>query len=128
MSYGMRAWNAQGVLTFDSTTDMTLFPKTERFISGNGEVGGGAGISIAYPQFAGRKIMPFLTSPYGDYYPGVTGNNVPAGASVLSCRVSYPNGIPTVNVFVDNNRDALNGNQMPIFDGYLVVMLTGSSL
>jgi hypothetical protein len=131
MSYGMRAWNAQGVQTFDSYTDLTLFPKTEQFISGNSQVGGGVGISIAYPQFVGKKIMAFLTSPYGSYNPGNTIDGTEEykmGASVLSCQVSYPGGVPTVRIFVDRNQDTLTGAQMPIHDGYLVVMLTGSNL
>ncbi|WP_332848721.1 hypothetical protein [Massilia sp. S19_KUP03_FR1] len=114
MTYGMRAWDAQGNLTFDSTVDLTLFPKTEQFISGNNQVGSGAGLTLSYPQFQGKKIMPFLTSPYGDYDP--------YPSAVLSCRVSYPNGTPTVRIFVDNNAVGL-----PILDGYLVVMLTGAN-
>lgn len=113
MSYGMRAWDAQGNLTFDSTVDLTLFHKTEQFISGNSQVGV-SGVTLSYPQFQGKKIMPFLTSPYGDY--------LPYPAAVLSCRVSYPNGVPTISIFSDNN-----GNGLPMYDGYLVVMLTGAS-
>lgn len=120
MNYGIRAWDAAGVLTFDSTTDLTLFPKTEQFLSGNSQVGNGAGITLSYPQFAGKKIMAFLTSPYGTY--GST-----LGFAVLSCVVGYVNGIPNVRVFADRPFDSVTGAAVNICDGYLVVMLTGSS-
>jgi phosphoribosylcarboxyaminoimidazole (NCAIR) mutase len=120
MTYGIRAWDAAGVLTFDSTTDLTLFPKTEEILSGNSQVGNGAGITRSYPQFAGKKIMPFLTSPYGAY-------GSLDGYAVLSCRVSYPNGIPTVSIFVDRAQSSITGANQLICDGYLVVMLTGAS-
>jgi hypothetical protein len=126
MSYGVRAWDAQGNLTFDSTTDLTLFPKTEQFISGNSQVGPG-GLSIAYPQFQGKKIMAFMTSPYGSYFvEGVQNGNTPV-PQVLSCRVVYSGGTPIVQIFSDGTRDSLTGQAVPIYDGYLVVMLTGSN-
>jgi hypothetical protein len=126
MAYGMRVWDTQGNLTFDSTTDLTLFPKTEQFISGNSQVGT-AGLTISYPQFQGKKIMAFMTSPFGDYFvDGPAGNNTPVPA-VLSCRVAYSNGTPIVQIFSDNTIDGLTGQAVPIYDGYLVVMLTGSN-
>lgn len=121
MSYGMRAWDAQGNLTFDSVVDLTLFPKTEQFISGNSQVGA-SGLTLSYPQFQGKKIMAFMTSPYGDYI--ATDPPVPA---VLSCRVSYPNGTPTIFIYADYPVDPLTGQSVPNYDGYLVVMLTGSN-
>jgi hypothetical protein len=120
MTYGIRAWDANGVLTFDSTVDLTLFPKTEQFLSGNSQVGNGAGITLSYPQFAGKKIMAFMTSPYGAY-------GSLDGYAVLSCRVSYPGGTPTVRVFVDRAFSSVDGSAQMICDGYLVVMLTGAS-
>lgn len=135
MTQGLRAWNAQGVQTFDSYTDLTLFPKTERFVSGNGEVGR-AGLSIPYYQFQGKKIVAFLTSPYGTYYHEYNytdpynqtgpdaGTPVPA---VLSCRVVYSGGTPIVQIFSDINQDGLTGQTVPLYDGYLVVMLTGAN-
>jgi hypothetical protein len=116
----MRAWDAQGNLTFDSNVDLTLFPKTEEVLSGNNQVGNGAGITRTYPQFQGKKIMPFLTSPYGTYG-GLE------GYAVLSCRVTYPNGTPTINIFVDKAQSTIDGSNQPINDGYLVVMATGSN-
>lgn len=130
MSYGMRAWDAQGNLTFDSTIDLTLFPKTEQFIPGSSI--GSSGITISYPQFAGKKIMPFLTSPYGNYYVDAMSlgnplqNTTPVPA-VMSCRVSYPNGIPTVSLFTTSLVDPATNQPIPTYDGYLVVMLTGSN-
>lgn len=119
---GLRVRDAQTQqVTFDSTVDLTLFPKTEEFISGNSQVGNGAGITRSYPQFAGRQIMAFLTSPYGTY-------GSVRGFAVLSCRISYPSGIPTVAIFVDNAYSSTTGAPQPINDGYLVVMLTGASL
>jgi hypothetical protein len=126
MTFGLRSWNAQGVQIFDSYTDLTLFPKTEQFISGNSQVGPN-GLSIPYPQFQGKKIMAFMTSPFGEYFvDGPTGNNTPVPA-VLSCRVAYSNGTPVVQIFSDMTIDGLTGQAVPIYDGYLVVMLTGSS-
>lgn len=127
MTFGMRAWNAQGVLTFDSTTDLTLFPKTEQFIFGNSQVGDN-GLSIAYPQFQGKKIVAFMTSPYGEYFverapPFASSSPVPA---VLSCRVVYSGGTPIVQIFSDIRQDAF-GHHVPIYDGYLVVMLSGAN-
>jgi hypothetical protein len=120
MTNGLRTWDQNtGALTFDSYTDFVLFPQVEQFISGNSQVGSGAGLTLSYPQFQGKKVMPFLTCPYGNY--------TPSPAATLSCRVSYPGGVPTVSVFVDNNFDPLTGNSLPILDGYLVVMLTGSN-
>lgn len=126
MTFGLRAWNAQSVPTFDSYTDLTLFPKTEQFISGNSQVGA-AGLSIPYYQFQGKKIVAFMTSPYGDYFvdrtPGGSGSPVPA---VLSCRVVYSGGTPVVQLYSDMQRDAFGAN-VPIYDGYLVVMLSGAN-
>ena len=135
MSYGMRAWDAQGNLTFDSVTDLTLFPQTEQFISGNSQVGAN-GLTISYPQFQGKKIMAFMTSPYGEYYHEYNytdpqnqtgpdaGTPIPA---VLSCKVIYSGGTPSVMIFSDTNVDSLNGQTIPLYDGYLVVMLTGAN-
>ena len=120
MSYGMRAWDAAGVLTFDSVTDLTLFPKTEEFVSGNSQVGNGAGITRSYPQFAGKKIDAFMTSPYGTY-------GSLDGYAVLSCRIGYSSGVPTLQIFVDRAFSSTTGAAQLICDGYLVVMLTGSS-
>jgi hypothetical protein len=127
MSNGMRSWDAQGIEIFNSPTDLTLFPKTEQFISGNSQVGPG-GMSIAYPQFQGKKIMAFMTSPYGEYFVDNMANwgNAPI-PQVLSCRVVYSNGTPIVQLFSDGSKDGLTGQNVPIYDGYLVVMLTGAN-
>lgn len=130
MTFGIRAWSAQGDQTFDSYTDLTLFPKTEQFIPGS-SIGSG-GITISYPQFAGKKIMPLLTSPYGDHYVNAMSlgdplqNTTPVPA-VMSCRLSYPNGIPTVLLFTTSLVDPATNQAVPTYDGYLVVMLTGSN-
>lgn len=122
MTYGLRVWNTQGVLTFDSTTDLTLFPQTEQFISGNSQVGQGT-LSIPFPQFQGKKIQAFMMSPFGDY----AYNGTPPVPAVLSCRVVYSNGTPVVQVFSDMKVDGLTGQVVPVYDGYLVVMLTGAN-
>lgn len=124
MTNGLRTWDPNtGEITFDSPNDLVLFPKTERLISGNSEVGNGAGITITYPQFVGKKIIAFMTSPYGTY-------GSVDGFSVLSCTWGYTNGIPYVHVFVDNNVSTTplgGGSSMSICDGYLIVMLTGAN-
>ncbi len=111
-TYGARFWDASGNLTFDSTADNVLLYADERAISG-ATVGTG-NMVIDYPALTGQKISAFLQSPYGD--------TDLAGRVVLSCRVSYPSGVPRVTIFAEGNNGAyLNA------DGYLLVMWTGSA-
>lgn len=112
-TYGARFWDASGNLTFDSTADNVLFYEDERFIAGASV--GSSGLTFDYPGLAGQKISALLQCPYGatEWNAGVT----------LSCRVSYPGGVPRVTVFTEGN-DGTYTNA----DGYLVVMWTGSAL
>lgn len=98
---------------FDSRAESTLFWIAEAAIAGV-SVGTGAGRTFSYPAYAGKKIVANLVSPYqtGDV----------DGWAVLSCRVSYPAGVPTVQVFVDNATAGI-----PVCDGYLVVYFTGAA-
>lgn len=111
MSYGLKIRNAAGAVTFDSTSEKVLRFITEQYISGAGFTE----FTNSYPAYTGNKIVPILTSPFqtGDI----------DGCSVLSCRVTYPGGVPTVRVFVDNTNADL-----PICDGYLIIFATGASL
>ena len=113
-SYGAlcRDLQTQEVL-YDSRAESTLFWIAEEAIAG-ASVGIGAGRTFSYPANAGKKIVANLVSPYqsGDV----------DGWAVLSCRVSYPSGVPTVQVFVDNATAGL-----PVCDGYLVVYFTGAA-
>lgn len=99
---------------YDSREENTLFWIVEEAIAGAG-VGTGAGRTFSYPAYAGKKIVANLVSPYqtGDV----------DGWAVLSCRVSYPSGIPTVQVFVDNATAGL-----PVCDGYMMIYFTGAAL
>lgn len=72
----------------------------------------GNGLDFSYPAFAGKKIIATMMSPYQ--------NGSVEKWAVLSCRVSYLNGVPTVRVFVDNGE-----NGLPVCDGYLLVYATG---
>lgn len=112
MSWGVRVRAADGTVTFDSTVEQVLFPIDERTIAGS-SVGGG--LTYSYPDYTGKKVVAMLTSPYQ--------NGEVAGWAVLSCRVTYPGGVPTVTVFVDNATSGL-----PRCDGYLVVSFTGAPL
>ena len=98
---------------YDSRAENTLFWIAEEAIAG-GSVGTGAGRTFSYHSFAGKKLVANLVSPYqtGDV----------DGWAVLSCRISYPSGIPTVQVFVDNATAGL-----PVCDGYLTVYFTGAA-
>ena len=98
---------------YDSRAENTLFWIAEESIPG-ASVGTGLGRTFSYPAYAGKKIVANLVSPYqsGDV----------DGWAVLSCRVSYPSGVPTVQVFVDNATAGL-----PVCDGYLVVYFTGAA-
>ncbi|MGX9781935.1 hypothetical protein [Janthinobacterium lividum] len=98
---------------YDSRVENTLFWIAEEAIAGS-SVGTGSGRTFSYPAYAGKKLIANLVSPYQ------TGD-VDSWA-VLSCRVSYPSGIPTVQVFVDN---ATGG--VPVCDGYLMIYFTGAS-
>lgn len=111
MSYGLKVRNAAGVVIFDSTSEKVLRFITEQYISGVGF----STMTNSYPVYTGYKIVAMLTSPFqtGDI----------DGCSVLSCRVSYPSGVPTVSVFVDNTR-----GDLPIADGYLIIFATGALL
>jgi hypothetical protein len=113
MSYGIRAWDANGNLTFDSSTDLTLFSIYSQAIAG-ASVNRGSGLTISFPAYPGRQITAFMQSPYN--------NGSTDKWAVLSCRVSYPGSVPTVLIFVDNGTASL-----PICDGWLTVMLTGGS-
>lgn len=118
MTYGARFYDASGNLTYDSTTDHTLFQIDERAIPASSV---GNGVTFTYPDHAGRKVAAFLVSPYGG-----TGQ---AGSKVQQCRVSYPSGVPTVTVsFADPNGTDVTGSQYPKEDGYLTVFWTGSPL
>lgn len=114
MSYGVlcRDLETKEVI-YDSRKENTLFWVAEEGIQG-ANVGTGAGITFRYPAFAGKKLVVNLTSPYN--YGELE------GWAVLSCRISYPGGIPTVQVFVDN---ALAG--IPVADGFMLVYYTGAS-
>jgi hypothetical protein len=114
MTYGVRTWDGStGELTFDSPSELVLFAIEERVVTGS-SVGRGAGITFSYPAYTGKKINAFMQSPYD------TGDL--DGWCVLSCRISYPSGVPTVTVFVDNSTSSL-----PICSGYLVVTYTGAA-
>lgn len=99
-----------GAVTFDSRQEVTMFYIGEQHVLGPSV---GSGISFNYPAFTGKKIMATMSSPYQ------TGS-VDAWA-VLSCRISYTGGVPTVRVFVDNELGGL-----PVCDGYLLVYATGA--
>lgn len=103
-----------GEVTFDSSQEYVMFGADERYIDGKA-VGYGAGIQIAYPNLAGRRIQAFLASPsnIGELF----------AYNILSCRVSYPNAVPTVSIFVDNVR-----TDIPNADGRLIVTDAGVSL
>lgn len=89
-----------------------MFYIAEEVVSG-GSVSTSSGREFAYPAFAGKKIVAQMMSPYQ--------NGDVDGWAVLSCRVSYVAGIPTVRVFVDKIETGL-----PICDGYLLVYATGA--
>lgn len=103
-----------GAVTFDSTKEFVLAQHAERHVTG-GEVGTGAGITVAYPELAWQRIQAFLTSPYQ--------SGEVDGWAVLSCRVTYPNGIPTISIFGDESR-----SDLPVCDGLLIVLKTGAPL
>lgn len=114
MSYGILCRDpATGAVTYDTRLESTLFLIGEQAIPGS-SVGTGTGLTFTYPAYAGKKIVANLTSPYqtGDV----------DGWAVLSCRVSYPSGIPAIQVFVDN---ATNG--LPVCDGLMLVYFTGAA-
>jgi len=110
-NFGLRTWDGNGNLEFDSTTDLTMFPIYSQAIQGV-NVNRSSGLTINFPQWAGREIAAFMQSPYNW---GSTD-----GWCVLSIRISYPNGVPTVLIFLDNAN-----NNYSICDGWLTVMLTG---
>jgi phosphoribosylcarboxyaminoimidazole (NCAIR) mutase len=113
-SYGVLCRDLQTrEVLYDSRAESTMFWIAEEAIAGP-SVGTGAGLTFSYPAYAGKKIVANLVSPYqsGDV----------DGWAVLSCRVSYPSGVPTVQVFVDNATAGL-----PVCDGYLVVYFTGAA-
>ena len=114
MSYGILCRDlATGAVTYDTRLESTLFWIAGQAITG-ASVGTGAGLTFSYPAYTGKKIIANLTSPYqtGDLQ----------GWAVLSARVSYPGGVPTVQVFVDNATAGL-----PVCDGYLLVYFTGAA-
>ena len=116
MSFGVRAMDSSGSVTFDSTAEHVLFYRDEQTIPA-GSVG--AGITFAYPDLTGRKIAAFLQSPF------TVGSII--GYAIQSCRVSYPGGIPTVSVFFDNTTDtAPSPYTLPKADGHLTVMYCGT--
>lgn len=104
---------ATGAVTYDSRQENTLFLIAEQAIAGS-SVGTGAGLTLTYPAYTGKKIVANMISPYQ------TGEI--DGWAVLSCRVTYPGGVPTVRVFVDNAATAL-----PLCDGMLLIYYTGAS-
>lgn len=99
-----------GAVTFDSRQEVTMFHIGEQQVAGASV---GAGRDFSYSGFIGKKIVATMTSPYQ--------NGSVDGWAVLSCRVSYPGGVPTVRVFVDNALSSL-----PVCDGYLLVYATGA--
>ncbi|MGJ9420476.1 hypothetical protein ACHAC9_22370 [Massilia sp. CMS3.1] len=105
---------ATGAVTFDSTVEHVLAVHWDGIIYG-GNVGTGAGVTYSFPELAGKRVQAFMYSPYN--------NGEVDGWSVLSCRVSYPNGIPTVAVFGDESRPGI-----PVCDGMLSVIKTGGNL
>jgi len=111
MAHGVRVRNADGKITFDSSTDNVLFPFDERVVPGSIVR---SNPSYTYPAQTGKQIVAFLISPYqtGDI----------DGCIVQSCSVTYANGVPSVNVFVDNLSTTL-----PVADGYLIVCATGNN-
>ncbi|MFZ6686578.1 hypothetical protein ACO0K0_02385 [Undibacterium sp. SXout11W] len=98
-------------MSFDSSLEFTQFILDEQVITGNSL---GTGVVFQYPGYTGLKISASLVSPYQ--------NGAIDGWAVLSCRVSYLNGIPRVTVFVDNVKAGL-----PVCDGLLLVFATGAS-
>lgn len=107
--FGVRIRDAAGNVTFDSTVDQVLSFIEEHYIPGSGF----ANLYYTYPAFAGKKIAAFMVSPYQ--------NGDIDGYQVQSCRVSYPSGVPRVDVFTDRPQTAV-----PVCDGYLTVFSTGA--
>jgi len=111
VTFGLRTWSATGELLFDSQAENTLFFIEERTIVASTV---GSGLNFDYSAYTGKKIAAFLTPGYptGDFY----------NYAVLSCRVSYPSGVPRVTVSFAN--DGMPGDQT---DGYLLVFFTGAN-
>lgn len=114
MAYGLKAWDESGGLTFDSSAEHTLFYVDEQNITGASVNAAGGSRTFDYPALAGKKISALLQCPYGDL-----GDSA---SIVLSCRVSYPAGVPRVVVFAEGNSDGYTNA-----DAYLIVMWTGAA-
>lgn len=111
MSYGLLCRDPEtGAVTYDSRQETTMFYIDEKLVPGASV---GHGLEFSYPGFSGKKIVATMMSPYQ--------NGSVEKWAVLSCRVSYSNGIPVVQVFVDNS-----DNGLPVCDGYLLVYATGA--
>lgn len=117
----LRGRNAAGVVTFNSLTALVLFQIDDRDIAGSSLTAGTAGLTFTYPAYTGFKISAFMQSPYN--------NGEEQGMGVQSCRVTYPSGVPTVQVFVPYNAiDHINPPAgYPVADGHLAVFYTGAS-
>jgi hypothetical protein len=112
VSSGIQCFDAGGNKTFDSTTDNVLFSLEERVIQ-PAEINRQGTVTFSYPAYAGMKLNAFLT---------VYNNGGVDVWAVPSCRVTYPGGIPTVSIWVDNKRD-----DIPICTTMLSVFYTGAS-
>lgn len=100
-----------GQVTYDSRQESTMFYIGEHYVTGASV---GPGLTFTYPAYQGKKIIATMASPYQ------TGSL--DKWAVLSCRVSYPGGLPTIRVFVDNEASGL-----PVCDGNLMVYSTGAN-
>lgn len=110
---GIRILNDSGTeVLFDSWNDDVLFYVAEQLVqSGNYN---NRQVVFSYPQLAGRKIMAYLDTPYG--------NGSVDGWLIPSCRVTYSGGTPVVTISLDSTR-----TDLPIADAMLTVMLSGVS-
>lgn len=124
-SYGILCKDLSGAITYDSRRESTLFWLAQEVVLRGQNVSR----TFSYPAYAGKKISASLISPYQT--PGLPAGGDPSdgyglddGGGVLSCRVSYPSGIPTVTVFSDNEDDRLPMAS----NGLLSVFYTGALL
>lgn len=112
MSYGILCRELQsGEVIYDTREENTLFLIDEQVVVGSSV---GSGRLFTYPAYTGKKIVANMVSPYdiGEV----------DGWAVISCIVTYPSGIPTVRVFLDNYLASL-----PVCNGYLQVYYTGAN-
>lgn len=102
-------WFPNGELNYDSSAVDTLFFVEERVISG---ANGFSSVTFTYPAYTGQRLVPFLVSPFQ--------NGDVEGYIILSCEITYSNGVPTVRVYVEYPSSSL-----PRADGLLTVMYSG---